>query len=480
MKVGRYLLFDEIASGGMAAVHFGRLVGDVGFSRTVAIKRLHAAHARDPDFVTMFLDEARLAARVSHPNVVQTLDVVALKDELFLVMEYVRGESLAALVRACEREGTRAPPDVAAAIVCGALHGLHAAHEARDAEGELLGIVHRDVSPHNVLVGADGVARMLDFGIAKAVTRLGSTRDGQLKGKLAYMAPEQIAGKEATRRSDVYAAGIVLWEVLTARRCFEADTPGTLMALVAAGLTKKPSALAIDVPEALDDIVSRACAAEPEARYATARDMALALEAVGVAAPSKVGAWVESLAKEALAVRAARVAAIEAGKAESEELGAGRPSFAEIGTASMPAPNRASLTDVTSAEGSARRVRSAKSSRSVVAVAIAAAAAIAGGVWIGVTRERGVDAPVVVVAHTAQPSPSEPPSVASAAAPIEPAASPSPSPSAPAIATAEAKRPLARPTTTTAAARSSRPAPSCDPPYSLGPNGRRIPKPECL
>ncbi|HZU82484.1 MAG TPA: protein kinase, partial [Polyangiaceae bacterium] len=155
-RIGRYTLCAEIASGGMATVHLGRLLGPAGFARTVAIKRLHPPFAKDPEFVASFLDEARLAARIRHPNVVPTLDVVAIGGELFVVMEFVLGESLAELSRHSQSRGDVVPAAIAAAIVSGALHGLHAAHEARDEVGELLGIVHRDVSPHNILVGADG------------------------------------------------------------------------------------------------------------------------------------------------------------------------------------------------------------------------------------------------------------------------------------------------------------------------------------
>src|SRR5580693_5872615 len=157
--IGRYALYEELASGGMATVHLGRLMGPVGFSRTVAIKRLHAAYAKDPEFVAMFLDEARLAARIRHPNVVPTLDVVARDGELFLVMDYVQGESLARLVRASAATRRPIPVEIVSSIVCSVLFGLHAAHEATNDQGEPLSIVHRDVSPQNVLVGSDGVAR---------------------------------------------------------------------------------------------------------------------------------------------------------------------------------------------------------------------------------------------------------------------------------------------------------------------------------
>jgi eukaryotic-like serine/threonine-protein kinase len=182
--IGRYALYDVLASGGMATVHIGRLLGPVGFSRTVAIKRLHPRYAGDPEFVSMFLEEARLVARIRHPHVVPMLDVVATAGELFLVMEYVAGESLARLAHAAAERGERVPLRVSVAILSGLLQGLHAAHEAHDEHGQPLGIVHRDVSPQNVLVGSDGQARVLDFGIAKAAGRVQTTADGQVKGKL--------------------------------------------------------------------------------------------------------------------------------------------------------------------------------------------------------------------------------------------------------------------------------------------------------
>src|SRR5438094_9657465 len=201
--VGRYALYGEIAAGGMATVHLGRLIGQVGFSRTVAIKRLHAQYAKDPEFVSMFLDEARLAARIRHPNVVATLDVVALRGELFLVMEFVQGESLSRLVRHARETRGSMPVPIVGAVMSGVLQGLHAAHEARNERGEPLDVVHRDVSPQNVLVGVDGVARVLDFGVAKAIGRLQTTRDGQIKGKTAYMSPVHIERREVECRTYV-------------------------------------------------------------------------------------------------------------------------------------------------------------------------------------------------------------------------------------------------------------------------------------
>ena len=226
--VGRYTLFDEIARGGMASIHLARLNAAAGFSRTVVVKRMQPDLAHDPQFCAMFMDEARLAARVQHPNVVQTVDVIWEAGELLLVLDYVHGTSLASALRAASLAGQRVPISVANAILAGTLHGLHAAHTATNEQGEALCIVHRDVSPQNVLVGTDGIARLIDFGVAKAVGRLQTTDAGGLRGKLAYMPPEQVVGNVAAV-TDLYAAGVVLWEAWTGRRFFEADNEGALV-----------------------------------------------------------------------------------------------------------------------------------------------------------------------------------------------------------------------------------------------------------
>jgi serine/threonine-protein kinase len=309
---GRYALYAEIASGGMASVHIGRLMGTAGFSRTVAIKRLHPHLARDPDFVAMFMDEARVAARIRHPNVVPTLDVLAADGQLLLVMEYVNGESLGRLLRALRAEKKRVPPAIASAILCGVLHGLHAAHEAKSEEGEPLHIVHRDVSPQNVLVGIDGAARVLDFGIAKAAGRTQTTREGSVKGKFAYMAPEQMNGTPVTRATDIYAASVVLWETLTGSRLFDAESEAELALRVLKGATRPPSATAPGISPALDAVTLRGLSVDPTRRLPTARDMARELEqACPPATPMEVGAWVELVAAAGLATRARAVADIE-------------------------------------------------------------------------------------------------------------------------------------------------------------------------
>jgi len=312
LVVGRYALYGKIAQGGMATVHFGRMVGGAGFTRTVAIKRLHPHLAEEPEFVSMMIDEARLVARVQHPNVAQTLDVVAEGGDLLIVMEYVAGDSLARLLRVESTRQRQIPPPIVSAVMNGVLHGLHAAHAARSDRGEPLGIVHRDVSPHNVLVGVDGLARVIDFGVAKAAGRVQTTRAGMVKGKLPYMAPEQLAGQETSRSADIYAAGVVLWEMLTGRRLFKADDDAMLLGQVLAGPRDKPSRWVPTLPPALDAVVMRALARDPAARYATAREMADDLvRVVPPALATEVGAWVEDTAKQVLDQRSAQLADIE-------------------------------------------------------------------------------------------------------------------------------------------------------------------------
>jgi serine/threonine protein kinase len=320
--VGRYALFDEIAAGGMATIHLGRLVGPVGFSRTVAIKTLHPQFAKDPEFVEMFLEEARLASRIQHPNVISTLDVATTEGEVFLVMEYVAGESLAKLVRSALKKGERMPVEVAVSVLSGMLHGLHATHEAKNEQLEPMHIVHRDVSPQNVLVGLDGVARIFDFGVAKAAAmRSQATSDGQMKGKLSYMSPEQLNSREVDRRTDVFAAGVVAWECLTGRRLFSGSDPGEVLAKVLTLDVTPPIEVLPSIPRALSDAVMRALERSPDQRWQTARDFAIELERnSALAAPHSVGDWVERNATEAIQDRRHRVEMVERASVELGHL----------------------------------------------------------------------------------------------------------------------------------------------------------------
>ena len=222
--VGRYALFEQFAAGGMATVHFGRLDGAGGFSRVVAIKRLLPHLLENHEFTEMLLKEARLAARVRHPNVAATLDVVATKGDVLLVLDYVHGEALSTLCRTqAKQKKEQVPLPIATSIVLDMLQGMAAIHDATDEKGRSLSLVHRDISPPNVLVGADGAARVLDFGIATALDHIEETAPERRKGKRGYMSPEQLRGERLTQRSDVFSAGIVIWELLALRRLFPPD-----------------------------------------------------------------------------------------------------------------------------------------------------------------------------------------------------------------------------------------------------------------
>src|SRR6478752_4648687 len=264
--IGRYRVYSELASGGMATVHLGCMLGPAGFSKVVAIKCLHAEFALESEFVAMFLDEARLTSSIHHPNVVASLDVVAEQGELLVVMEYVHGESLAALLRSSRQTGDAPPLPVVTRIICDALDGLHAAHVASLA-GRCLNIVHRDVSPQNIMVGVDGNTRVLDFGIAQAAVRSQVSKAGVVKGKLAYMSPEQVSNREVDSRTDIFAAGVVLWEALTGRRLFFAHDQGATIELLMNSEITSPSSITRSLPAEIDGVVLKPLARDPEQRF---------------------------------------------------------------------------------------------------------------------------------------------------------------------------------------------------------------------
>jgi eukaryotic-like serine/threonine-protein kinase len=310
--VGRCEMFDEIAAGATARIHLGRMLGAESFSRTVAIKRLHPQYALNPEFVAAFLDEARIVARIRHPNVVPILDLVEEEGDLFIIMEYIEGINFGQLCRAAQELGERVPPGVAARTVAGALTGLHAAHEATNEKGHALGVVHRDVSPENILVGVDGFPRMLDFGVARARGRVGSSRSGQLKGHLSFMAPEQLLAEPLDRRTDVFAASIVLYQALTGLELFAADDIQALKNKLLEMPIEAPSKVVPGMPRKFDAIVLRGLERKPARRWKSAQDMAEALEAVGGLAPQReVGEWVRRLGAARLAELATKVSALE-------------------------------------------------------------------------------------------------------------------------------------------------------------------------
>jgi serine/threonine-protein kinase len=489
--MGRYVVHAQLAAGGMASVYFARLRGPSGFARTVALKRPHPQLAKEREFAMMFIDEARLASRIRHPNVVATLDVIDSDGEIALVMDYVHGESLAKLSEAAEEREERVPLPIAAAILIDALHGLHAAHEATGEDGRPLGIVHRDVSPQNLLVGADGITRIADFGIAKAAGRAISTRDGAIKGKFAYMAPEQIRGEPVSRLTDVYAASIVLWELLTGTRLFDGETEAEIIYKCLQAEIPAPSTLAPDVPAVFDDILRRGLARDPAERYPTAGALAAEIErAVPAVRPSEIGAWVQSLAAETLAARAAIIADMErtdrSGEAElAPTLPASGPTPPRAGhvsqderrhRVSFEPPTSSSISQVSHAgmvaESAPAPVISRRRSRLGWLLLAAFVGASAGSLLL--TKRGAITTP--------------PPPVSAGVG--EAGSPPAPSPASPAAAESAAPAPLAG--ASASAAPSSRgPIPgqhgtrskhsaACNPPYTIDSSGREIFKLECL
>ena len=468
--IGRYALFDEIASGGMASIHLGRLVESLGFTRTVAIKRLHPQFAKDAQFVAMFLDEARLAARVRHPNVVPTLDIVATPGELFLVMDYVAGETLARLLAASRATGKATPPRLVASIVVGVLNGLHAAHEATSDRGEPLEIVHRDVSPHNVLVGTDGVPRVIDFGVAKAEGRIHTTRDGKIKGKLAYMSPEQLQSAKIDRRTDIFAAGVVLWETLCAQRLFVGESEGATINKVLSAPISAPSAVRADLGDAFDAVTMRALERDPKKRFSTAKEMATALQSAigagGLAAANEIGEWVESIAGEEIRKRASLVASIE----NTSSSGLTPSDVDAIAARADSAPSREIGGEVSSLSVATANDREPVRRRGpmVAAIAIAAALAIGVGAFVlGKTR--------VPTATTSPPPPSTAPPPPTVIERVVIAAPPQTQSAVPIASTAPATAPRSMPRATAAPAASN-----CEPPYTYDQSGIKKYKPWCF
>jgi serine/threonine protein kinase len=519
LLVDRYAIYDAIASGGMATVHLGRLIGTAGFLRTVAIKRLHSQYAHDAEFTSMFLDEARLASRIQHPNVVSTLDVVMRENELLLVMEYIRGESLSRLVRRARDRGERLPPRVVVAIVAGALQGLHAAHIAVDEKGQPLGLVHRDVSPQNVLVGTDGVARVLDFGVAKAAGRVHTTRDGDIKGKVLYMSPEQLAAQPLSRTADIYAAGVVLFEALTGVRMFAGDNEGAALSRIIKNELTMPSAIAPELAP-FDAVVQRASAANPGERYATAQEMARALEAVGGAAShSEVSDWVQRLCGELLDERARIVAEIERSSTRSRPplpfpssgaLKTGPVAPGIIGSGPGSGVTAASGVGAVGAVGATSGVSSVTGvgavempqrsrSRSLPTIALVVMGALVVGsltVSAVLLRQSSQKSSLAAAGIVAAPTAGDTGSVASAALVRRPEASAeakpattiieNAAPSAPTAATSASNTATATATATTTSVKRAASGPAtggrvnCDPPYVVDKNGHQHFIPECL
>ncbi len=303
-RIGRYELRFELASGGMGSVYLARLDGTAGFEKLVALKRIHPHLARDADCIEMFLDEAKIASRITHPNVCSVFDFGQVDGEYYIAMEYLVGEPLARLfTRVAKIQAQRRSPLLPlrmARIIADACEGLHAAHELKDSNGDLLNVVHRDVSPRNLFITYDGAVQLVDFGVASARERLHKTSTGDVKGTIAYMAPEQLKAGTIDRRIDTWALGAALWEALAVKRLFKRDTTANTMFALLYEDIAAPSKFRPQIPKELDDIALKALARDPDERWQSAREMGQALrrflskqdELIG---PAELSEWMTEL-----------------------------------------------------------------------------------------------------------------------------------------------------------------------------------------
>jgi eukaryotic-like serine/threonine-protein kinase len=440
-SLGRYELLVPLARGGMAMVWAARLKGDRGFEKLFAVKTMLPGMSDNAEFEKMFLDEATLASRIRHPHVVEILDLGEQDKILYIVMEWVEGEPLNVIMNAASSQGG-IPVPIGIRIAMQACAGLHAAHELADEQGRALGLVHRDVSPQNVLVTYGGVTKVADFGIAKAMARGGgSTQVGEVKGKVAYMAPEQALGNPVDRRADVFGLGILLFQLATGTHPFRGDTDAETFARIALGEPVVfPRHLAPDYPASLEAVVLKALAQDPLERYESANALLRALDKAlppsmrGTVADEEVGAFVRSLFGEA---REARNAQLTAALREAEQRAARMGSGAMIAGAGAITSD----TNAGTALASDAPPRPGKR-RALMLGSIAAVVAIA-GVTAGLFARGGLPRTDEASARAAAaPSPEPPPKLepapASTAQPVPESSAPPAAPASFALPSASA------------------------------------------
>jgi eukaryotic-like serine/threonine-protein kinase len=299
-RLGRYQIIGRLATGGMAEVYLA-VSGELpGFRTLVVVKRILPHLASNSQFIRMFLDESRLASLLDHPNIIRIVEVGHDGEDYFLAMELVQGKPLSAVLRKAARERESPSPALSAYIIAQAAHGLAYAHTLTDGDGRSLGIVHRDVSPQNVLISFEGAIKLIDFGVARAFGRVAYTSPGGLKGKIDYMSPEQASAEDVDHRADVFALGVVLWEVLTGRRLFRRETELATMRAIVDDPIPRPSEIT-EVPPDLEAIVMRALRKRRDARYPSAHEMAVALERYAFAQPGFTPMAVTSYVKKLFA-----------------------------------------------------------------------------------------------------------------------------------------------------------------------------------
>jgi serine/threonine protein kinase len=297
---GKYRLVGVMNSGGMAELYLALQGGLEGFTKIVALKRILPHLAESPDFVEMFVDEGRLATRLDHPNIVRLYEFGASEGQYFMAMEYLPGEDLGRIHHILRQTNKKAPVEIAAGIVQAAAEGLHFAHELTDPGGQPLQLVHRDANPANIIVTYHGAVKVADFGVAKAISNVSHTLAGQIKGKSAYLAPEQALGQDIDRRADVFCLGIVLWESLTGKKLFARENDMASAQAVVSSVVPPPSRLRADVPPELDAVTMKALARNTSQRFQTAGELGDAIDAYfrgRTTRPSSktLAAWMESL-----------------------------------------------------------------------------------------------------------------------------------------------------------------------------------------
>lgn len=360
-RLGAYEILFELAHGGMGAVFLARATGGQagvgGFERLVAVKRLHLHLSTQADSVQRFLDEAKVAARIHHANVVGIHQVGSDEAGHFLVQDYVEGDTLQGLIDHATLKRRRLPPPIVLRVALDALSGLAAVHEATDTDGEPLGILHRDVSTQNLLVGRDGVTRLADFGIAKHALRSVVTDGQYLQGRVLYMPPEYLARRPIDQRFDVYGVGVTLWTALSGDAPFADASDAQLVSLAVTEGIPPLSAGGLEIAPAIEEIVSRACRRDPAERFASAREMLQAIEELGrhtgwIASHGEVAELVEQLAGRELRARRAAITRARGGEARpGTPREDGTPS-ASVGRA-RPAPRRVGVGGVVIAAGAA-------------------------------------------------------------------------------------------------------------------------------
>jgi tRNA A-37 threonylcarbamoyl transferase component Bud32 len=433
--LGKYVVLRPLARGGMAELLLARTDGPHGFEKLVALKRIRPELADDEQFVKMFLDEARLAATLHHPNVVQVFDIGEEAGAYFLAMEYLEGEDVRSLMHALRSQHRRLALDEALAIGIGVCAGLHYAHDRVGGDGRPLEIVHRDVSPQNVVVTWDGGVKVVDFGIARAARRATETRQGTLKGKVEYMSPEQCRGEAIDRRADVFAIGILLWELTTGRRLFAGASDYEVLKAIVERPPPRPSVVVEDYPRELEEIVLKALAREPEARWATAQLLQRALEGFARErrldlSPVRLGACVRELFADDLAAwNEARTLGGDALERYAET----RAARVHAEATSTDVDDTASTVDRprTRAVGAAPRRRTRTAPLLIAAGAITLLAAAGAATWLNHTpKHRNANANANVNAAGDKPPPDE-------IRPLPPAALPPPAEVVPARAAVE-------------------------------------------